>query len=310
VIGLDFNSSCLYGSINSNNSLFRLLQLQRLNLADNRFNDSQIPLEVGNLSRLVYLNLSSSTFSRQVPSKVSQLSKLSSLDLSGNFHLYSKSDLRSLVQNFTTLEELFLTGINFSSPIPKSLANLSSLTTLDLQNCWLHGEFPTKIFLLPNLRFLRVSHNQDLIGHLPQFHSSSSLEVLTLKNTSFSCKIPTSIGNLSFLTHLNVRDCNFSGSIPPSLTNLTQVIHLDLSVNILTGHIPNSFSQLRSLQNLFFDENNLNGKLDFDMFLKIKSLSVLMLSSNNLTLLTKANSNYTSKISHSSIGLLQLTEVS
>jgi hypothetical protein len=69
VIDLDLNSSCLYGSINSNNSLFRLFQLQRLNLADNRFNDSQIPLEVGNLSRLTYLNLSSSTFSREVPQR-------------------------------------------------------------------------------------------------------------------------------------------------------------------------------------------------------------------------------------------------
>jgi Leucine-rich repeat (LRR) protein len=195
VIGLDLNSSHLYGSIHSNNSLFRLLQLQRLNLADNRFNHSQIPIEVGNLSRLTYLNLSSSAFSGQVPSEVSHLSKLSSLDLSGNFDLYTKSDLRSLVQNFTTLEELLLTDINFSSPIPESLANLSSLTTLDLRNCWLQGEFPTEIFLLPNLRFLRVSHNQDLIGRLPQFHSNSSLEVLLLGNTSFFGTIPTSIGN-------------------------------------------------------------------------------------------------------------------
>ena len=33
VIGLDLSSSCLYGSINSNSTLFRLVHLQRLNLA-------------------------------------------------------------------------------------------------------------------------------------------------------------------------------------------------------------------------------------------------------------------------------------
>lgn len=38
VIGLDLSSSCLYGSISSNSSLFSLVHLRRLNLADNDFN--------------------------------------------------------------------------------------------------------------------------------------------------------------------------------------------------------------------------------------------------------------------------------
>jgi Leucine-rich repeat (LRR) protein len=44
---------------------------------------------------------------------------------------------------------------------------------------------------------------------------------------------------------------------------------------------------------LYLDENNLSGMQDFDMFLNFKSLTLLELSSNNLTLLTKANSNDT-----------------
>jgi Leucine-rich repeat (LRR) protein len=269
VIELDLSGSCLYGSINSNSSVFRLLQLQMLNLAHNDFNDSQIPSAVGNLSRLTYLNLSYSMFSGQIPSGVSHLSKLSSLDLSSNSDLYTQSDLGSLVQNLTSLEQLLLSFVNISSAVPESLANLSSLTTLDLKNCQLHGEFPTKVFQLPNLRVLRIGGNQNLIGHLPEFHSTNSLEVLTLRGTSFSGKLPTSIGNLSSLQVLGVRDCHFSGSIPPSLSNLLQLTDLDL---------------LR---------NKLSGMLELDMFLKIKSLSLLMLSYNNLTLLTKANSNDT-----------------
>jgi Leucine-rich repeat (LRR) protein len=218
VIDLDLGGSCLYGSINSNSSVFRLLQLQRLNLAHNNFNDSQIPLAVGNLLRLTYLDLSYSMFSGQ---------------------------------------------------IPESLANLSSLTTLYLEYCHLHGEFPTKIFQLPNLWVLRIGGNQNLTGHLPEFHSTSSLEVLTLQGTSFSGKLSTSIGNLSSLHFLNVQNCHFSGSIPPSLSNLTQLTYLDLS------------------------HNKLSGMLEFDIFLKIKSLSVLWLTSTNFTLLTKTNSNDT-----------------
>jgi hypothetical protein len=82
VIGLDLSFSCLYGSINSTSSLFRLVHLQRLNLAFNDFNFSRIPPQVRNLSRLTHLNLSWSNFSGQIPLEVSQLSHLSSLDLS------------------------------------------------------------------------------------------------------------------------------------------------------------------------------------------------------------------------------------
>ncbi|XP_040374242.1 receptor-like protein 6 [Rosa chinensis] len=52
VIGLDLSSSCLNGSFSSNNTLFSLVHLQRLNLADNAFNFSQIPTSIRNFPRL------------------------------------------------------------------------------------------------------------------------------------------------------------------------------------------------------------------------------------------------------------------
>ena len=55
VIGLDLSSSHLYGSINSSSSLFNLVHLQMLNLADNDFNYSQIPPSIRYLSNLTYL---------------------------------------------------------------------------------------------------------------------------------------------------------------------------------------------------------------------------------------------------------------
>uniref|UniRef100_A0A2N9EUB8 Leucine-rich repeat-containing N-terminal plant-type domain-containing protein n=1 Tax=Fagus sylvatica TaxID=28930 RepID=A0A2N9EUB8_FAGSY len=103
VIGLDVSNSCLYGSMVSNSSLFRLVQLQRLNLAHNNFNFSQIPSGFSHLSSLTYLNLSNSSFSDQIPPKISELSKLSSLDLSYNFMLHLRS-LEGLVQNFNQTE--------------------------------------------------------------------------------------------------------------------------------------------------------------------------------------------------------------
>ena len=63
VVGLDLSSSYLSGTINTNSTLFHLAHLQRLNLADNDFNQSQIPITIRNLPMLHYLNLSGSFFS-------------------------------------------------------------------------------------------------------------------------------------------------------------------------------------------------------------------------------------------------------
>src|ERR1044072_5105062 len=83
VIGIDLSSSQLYGSMDSNSSLFRLAQLQVLDLADNHFNYSQIPSRIGELSKLRHLNLSATKFYGEVPQQISHLSKLLSLDLRG-----------------------------------------------------------------------------------------------------------------------------------------------------------------------------------------------------------------------------------
>ena len=50
VIGLDLSSCQLYGSCNSSSSLFHLVYIQKLNLADNDFNYSQIPPSIRYLS--------------------------------------------------------------------------------------------------------------------------------------------------------------------------------------------------------------------------------------------------------------------
>ncbi|TXG55518.1 hypothetical protein EZV62_020774 [Acer yangbiense] len=216
VIRLDLSSSCLYGSINSTSTLFRLVHLQWLSLAYNDFNSSEIPATIKHLSRLKHLNLSSSHFSRQIPSELLDLSNLVSLDLSYNYYPPTNLELqnpglRSLVEKLTNLKVLNLRRVYIASSVPHSLANLSSLTYLSLEECELQGEFPAQIFQLPNLSFLSLSFNEDLTGYIPSsLESGNSLTFVDIHSCNFSGTIPSSIGNLTKLIYLYVYFNNFS----------------------------------------------------------------------------------------------------
>ncbi|KAA8538341.1 hypothetical protein F0562_027836 [Nyssa sinensis] len=280
VIGLDLSSSLLYGSINSNSSLFRLAHLQRLHLADNDFNYSQIPSAIGNLSELRSLDLSFSLFNGQIPLEISMLTQLTSLDLSFNPLKLHKPGLGTLVQNLTRISELSLSNVSISSEVPNVLANLPSLTTILLKNCGLHGEFPIGIFHLPKLQFLSVRFNQNLTGYLPEFHQSGPIKILKLEGMSFSGKLPNSIGNLSSLSELDLSKCNFSGSLPASLSNLTQLTMLDLESNDFGGQIQ-SLSSLPQLTSLLLSANKFNQRT-LPWIGKLEKLSELSLGDINL----------------------------
>ncbi|XP_075645260.1 receptor-like protein 7 [Castanea sativa] len=278
VIGLDLSSSSLYGSINTNSSLFTLVHLQYLNMAFNDFNNSNIPVGLANLSMLKHLNLSKSSFSGQIPSQISELSNLVSLDLSFNIDssyqrmLKLKSpNFSSTLQNLTRIEKLHLCYVDMSSTVPSVLNNLSSLTSLHLDDCGLLGEFPPGIFLLPNLKFLSVQGNEYLTGHLPNFEWNSTLETIYLGETSFSGQLPTSIGNLKSLNELKIWSCNFSGPLLFSLGNIT----------ILSGSNFPRFGELNKLKYLIICNFNLNSQIPY--LANLTQLGFLRLSSNQLT---------------------------
>ncbi|XP_030964405.1 receptor-like protein 35 [Quercus lobata] len=270
VIGLDLSCSRLYGTIPSNASLFLLPHL----LYD--FYYSQISSGFGRFAKLRYLNLSGSWFYGEVPLELSHLSQLSSLDLS-----LDTSVVKRLVQNLTKLRELHLDRVNMSSVSLTSFRNLSSsLASLTLEHCDLHGSLPDlDIFGLQNLRELNLGNNS-LSGEIPSsFSNLKALSYLDLSGNNLNGPIPTLFGNLTKVTKIFLNNNNFTGQIPSSLSNLKDLNVIDLSNNKFEGSIPVSLGNLTKVTDFMLQYNNFTGRIPSSLS-HLKVLNLIDLSYN------------------------------
>ncbi|KAI9121557.1 hypothetical protein K1719_008590 [Acacia pycnantha] len=94
--------------------------------------------------------------------------------------------------------------------------------------------------------------------------------------------IPTQIGTLHNLIHLDLSHNNLSGIIPTQIGTLHNLIRLDLSHNNLVGIIPTQIEALHNLTNLDLSSNNLSGSIPTQIG-TLHNLIYLQLSNNNLT---------------------------
>ncbi|KAF3664930.1 putative beta-glucosidase 44-like [Capsicum annuum] len=269
VIELNLSCSQLVGNIDTNNSLFQLTYLQRLDLFGNNFSNSQISPNFGRFTSLTHLDLSHSSFSGQIPSEISHLSKLQSLGLSGDFTLFfddelglAPHDFKLILQNLTQLRELDLRYVNIFSSIPLNFS--SDLTTLKLGGTGLNGIIPESIFHLPNLQVLNLEGNNALSGNFPKtkWNSSRSL-FLVLYSCNLLGPIPKSLWNLTHLEYLDLRNNHLEGATFPPFTNGLQNLNtLWLSNNSLNGEIPSWIFSLPLLSDLLLDDNHFSGQLE------------------------------------------------
>ncbi|KAJ4728603.1 Receptor-like protein [Melia azedarach] len=285
IIKLDLSSSFLYGSINSSSSLFHLVHLQWLSLADNHFNSSSIPSRIMSLTSLSYLNLSYSVFSGQIPSEILQLSQLVFLDVSQNHLELRDPSLTNLVEKLLNLKVLDLSEVNISSSIPPALTNLSSLNVLSFSGCGLQGTLSSSIGNLIDLLHLDISYN-NLKGTLSSsIGNLTNLLHLDISYNNLKGTLSSSIGNLNKLLHLDISFNSFEGESLTFIGNLTQLSYLAISNHSYFGRNPKSLSWIRSLEKLThldFSDNNITGEIP-SVFMNLTQLTVLHLFDNQLT---------------------------
>ncbi|XVF64421.1 hypothetical protein PTKIN_Ptkin09bG0168000 [Pterospermum kingtungense] len=235
---------------------------------------------LNNLSKLVLSGVDLSEASRSAlwAKSMSSLSKLRLLDLS-NCGISGGIPVEQLL-NLTRLTYLFMDFNYISSQIPSKLANLTSLSVLDLTRSNLKGHIPH----LPQLKELHVGNNSDLMVDLHSMFAVPwpQLESIDVSSTQVIGSIPPSIANITSLIDFIAYNCLIQGQIPASMMNLSRIEVLVLDMNNLTGEISPSISNLKSLQYLSLIQNSLFASIP-STICSISSLRYLALELNSFS---------------------------
>ncbi|KAI3878457.1 hypothetical protein MKW92_027460 [Papaver armeniacum] len=211
---------------------------------------------------------------------ISYLSNLRELDLS---YCYMSSSVFP-IHEFHNLSRLSSLKMNYNSeltsPFPIQLANLTSLSILELSNCQLHGSVP----YLPQLKELDVGRNEDLHVDLTRLfkHQWPKLQKFWISYALVNKSIPISISNAPLLVSLDASSCLILGTLPSSFYNLSQLQYLDLSWNWITDFNHPLISNLKSLYHIDLSSNNIKGSIPKSIC-ENSSLRFLSLSYNNIT---------------------------
>ncbi|XP_014492982.2 LRR receptor-like serine/threonine-protein kinase GSO1 isoform X1 [Vigna radiata var. radiata] len=227
-----------------------LTNMRRIDVSDNSIT-GQIPSNniSSILPNLQFLNLSRNHIQGSIPIEFGQMSLMDTLDLSDN-HL--------------------------SGEIPKNISrDESRLKILKLSHNRLDGP------IFPSLQYLEQLYLDDnsLYGSIPNSFLNSSLQLLNLSYNNLVGKLPSVIGNFSYLAMLSLSNNHLQGSIPTRLVELEHLSYLDISNNNLTGYVPSFVNA--SLEYIHLSNNRLSG-LPSRMFNERSSLIILDLSYNEV----------------------------
>ncbi|XP_022718160.1 probable LRR receptor-like serine/threonine-protein kinase At3g47570 [Durio zibethinus] len=240
-----------------------------------------IPPCLGNLSFLLYLNLSRNNFYGNLPQELGQLHRLRLFHLSFN---RLNGAIPSWLGKLHRVEELRMRNNNFTGTIPQTLVNMSKLEILDLGTNQLSDQIPSFIFKISSLKKIYLQDNSlsgslpdDLCSHLPE------LEVLYFFKNELSGYIPSCIGTCSKLQKLALSGNQFNGFIPRNIGNLTQLREVFLGLNNIEGEIPASIFNISSLTIVSLSQNNLSGRLPDDTCYHLPKLEELYLDYNQLS---------------------------
>ncbi|KAL4586146.1 hypothetical protein LXL04_010778 [Taraxacum kok-saghyz] len=172
-----------------------------------------------------------------------------------------------------------LKGQNLDGSLPPSLANLTYITTIDLNRNYLNGTIPLE-WASMKLEYLNLENNMFSETVPAELGKLENLEMLILSANNLSGELPKELNNLTNLTRLRLSSNNFTGKFP-ELKNWGKLETLEIQASGLEGPIPESLSSLRNLQELRISD--LREGSQFPNLINMTGMVRLMLSGCNIT---------------------------
>ncbi|CAA7052430.1 unnamed protein product [Microthlaspi erraticum] len=229
-----------------------LTRLVSLGLGNNRYEEGEIPNNIGGLKKLTWLYLARSNLTGQIPDSIFNLNALETFDIARNA---------------------------ISGDFPPLITRLVNLTKIELYDNRLTGQIPPEIVNLTRLREFDVSKNQ-LTGALPrEIGNLKDLNVFHCYENNFTGQFPFGLGEIRFLTSLSIYRNNFSGEFPANIGRFSPLDTVDISENKFTGRFPSFLCRNNKLRFLLALQNEFSGEIP-GSYTDCKSLTRLRINLN------------------------------
>ncbi|XP_016652526.1 PREDICTED: LRR receptor-like serine/threonine-protein kinase GSO2, partial [Prunus mume] len=255
--------------------------LTYVNLSSNSFS-GELPDCWSDLDTLVMLDLSNNSISGKIPMTIGSLFQMQTLKLRSNRFV---GELPSSLKNCTSLEVIDVGYNKLSGPIPKWLGgSFKNLAILMLSTNHFNGSMPSQLCHLTHIQIMDFSMN-NISGSIPK--CLNNLTTLAQKGNS----ILSSTHTYFRITHRPIYQENFNyeddasfiwkGIMRTYKSTLGLVKRIDLSSNRLTGEIPSEITHLVELVSLNLSRNQLTGQITPEIG-NLQSLDSLDLSRNQI----------------------------
>jgi len=318
--------------------VYHLRYLKVFHVQHNIFVTGTIPFQYGELKHLTTLALINNNLEGKIPRNLAFLKKLEILRLENNRFSGDSTDgdldflgemtsLRKITLDYNpdltgtlpdavsklsdTLVQLTLSNTNFYGTLPSSLARLTKLQKLFLDDCAFGGSVRDVLSRMTDLTHVYLEDNafndtvddaflaelKDLVhldvsncsfaGTVPgHFFDLPRLEVLDMSMNDLAGTLPADVmSNVSSsrLGFLSLHTNNITGPIPPGIGNLKNLTTLDLSSNRFLEKIPPEVGELDKLDILFLGRNDFDAGVVPEWIYNMSQLSELSLKGASLT---------------------------
>ena len=239
-------------------SLWKLRNLQGLCIGSNKELSGHLSeILSANMTTILRLDLSFNKLSGTIPGKI-------------------LASMKSLVK----IQLCCQMGEGLTGEVPKDIGNLTELQVLSLGENKLHGSIPKSIAKLKKIWFLDLETATYLSGGFENLFNLSSLRYMHLSLAGLNGTLPDEFG-LYFPAMIEclLPGNHFTGNIPSTMGNMANLWHLNLANNYFSGQIPKSMGSIPMLQIADFRGNQLSS-LEEGIKFKSQSLEVLILAGN------------------------------